>query len=251
MGTAEREYIVFDIETVGVDFDSLSEAEREYLLKNKDRFNESEEDIKAKLGFWALTGHVVSLAMFKPMKGTLLLLYLSSERLRNHKDSFEGYRLVREAYPIRESIEEAEREILKVFWEKISESEDGRWEPKLISFNGRNFDIPFLMLRSVALGIEVSRALAKENRFSHDNHLDLADLITLYGAGRKYSLDFICRRLGIRSPKEDGIDGGDIQELFKKGEYERIAEYNLRDVLAIAELYERVRASWGSAFGNL
>jgi uncharacterized protein YprB with RNaseH-like and TPR domain len=44
----------------------------------------------------------------------------------------------------------SEIEILKKFWEDV------RLYKQLITFNGRSFDCPFLMLRSAVLGIKPS-----------------------------------------------------------------------------------------------
>ena len=97
------------------------------------------------------------------------------------------------------------------------------------------------MLRSVVLGVEAKRNLLNKNK----SHIDLMEVLTFYGITRKYSLDFVCRKLGIKSSKEEGVDGSKIKELFHKGEYEKIAEYNLRDTLAINAVFERFRHSLG------
>jgi hypothetical protein len=76
-------------------------------------------------------------------------------------------------------------------------------------------------------------------RYNANEHCDLLDQLTFYGAFRKFSLDFYCRSFGIRSPKSEGISGSDVGPLFHAGDYRTIAEYCLRDVRATAQLFER------------
>jgi hypothetical protein len=54
---------------------------------------------------------------------------------------------------------------------------------------------------------------------------------------RRFSLDFICTAFGIDSPKRHGVTGHDMNALFAAGAYERIAEYNVGDLVATAELF--------------
>jgi uncharacterized protein YprB with RNaseH-like and TPR domain len=80
-----------------------------------------------------------------------------------------------------------EREIIEKFWEYISKFEI------FITFNGRGFDCPFLMLRSAILGIKPSRDLMEYNRLRREPHIDLLDEFTFFGMLRKFSLDFYCK----------------------------------------------------------
>ncbi len=47
------------------------------------------------------------------------------------------------------------------------------------------------------------------------------------------------RLFGIKSPKEDGVSGDDIAEMFKDKKYAEIAKYNAGDLRATKELYEK------------
>jgi hypothetical protein len=57
--------LVFDIETVGVDFDSLEQEVQEYLLKSA---NSPEEELKVRegLGLHPQTAEVVAIGMLNP-----------------------------------------------------------------------------------------------------------------------------------------------------------------------------------------
>ena len=125
-----------------------------------------------------------------------------------------------------------EKQLLRWFWGTIS-----RYE-QFITFNGRGFDCPFLMLRSAILGIRPSRNLMPY-RYNAALHCDLLEQLTFYGAIRKFNLDFYCKTFGIKSPKSEGITGLNLGSFFSEGKYREIAQYCLGDVIATTELFQR------------
>jgi predicted PolB exonuclease-like 3'-5' exonuclease len=94
------------------------------------------------------------------------------------------------------------------------------------------------MLRSAIRGVKPSRNLMPY-RYAANEHCDLLEQLTFYGASRKFNLDFYCKSFGIKSPKEEGISGMDVGNLFAEGRYREIATYCLGDVRATAELFHR------------
>jgi predicted PolB exonuclease-like 3'-5' exonuclease len=108
-----------------------------------------------------------------------------------------------------------------------------------VTFNGRGFDGPFLMLRSAALGIPATKNLVGY-RYSLRPHTDLLDVLSFFGASRKWTLDFACKALGIESPKEQGIDGYSVGPYYRSGRLREIALYCRRDVEATARLYQKL-----------
>jgi len=134
----------------------------------------------------------------------------------------------------------SERTMLMNFWKLLTANPSIH----LISFNGRNFDAPWLMLRSAVLGIRPSRNLMDGTRFSYSGHTDLLDKLTYFsgassGALRRFNFDFYAKSFGIESPKGEGVDGSKVQALFEANQLVSIAEYCLRDVRATWELYQK------------
>lgn len=114
--------------------------------------------------------------------------------------------------------------------------------PKLISFNGRSFDLPMLLVRALKYNISCpsyfdtnNRQLNKskwENyraRYSDVFHIDLMDSISEYGAVRGLKLDEICVMAGL--PGKFDVHGDQVMELFYKNELEKIRQYCESDVL--------------------
>ncbi len=213
--------VILDIETVGVDFDSLDEASKDYLLKYTETEKEKEE-LKGHLGFWPLTGEIVTIGLLNPdtIKGAI---YFQAPGQDIEPFEEEGVRY--EAG--------TESEILERFWEVIK-----RYD-QFITFNGRTFDCPYLMTRSAILSIKPTKNLMPY-RYDDTIHIDLLDQLTFYGAMKKrFNLHMWCRAFGIKSPKESGVTGDDVRELYKKGRYIDITRYCLGDLLATKKLYER------------
>lgn len=218
--------LVFDIETVGYEFESLSESQQEYLLRyaeqEKDitKREEKIEDAKRYLSLYPFTAKIVAIGMLNTETENVMVLYESNE-----KDEWISEEKSTRYKPL------SENEMLEYFWTCIEKVE------KVITFNGRNFDIPFIMLRSAMLKIKPSKNLLK-GRFDSTNHIDLLEQFTFYGITRKFNLDFYCHAFGIESPKSKGITGMEVKELYKAGRVKDIAIYCGDDVKATYKLYK-------------
>jgi len=212
--------VIFDIETIGVDFDSLDQEQQDYLLKFAENEQEVEE-AKQKLALSALTGEVVAIGMLNPETDKGVVYYRDEQNSVNEES--EGNILYKSGN---------EKEILANFWKAIKEYD------QFITFNGRSFDCPFLHLRSGILEVKPTKNLMPY-RYSTDVHIDLLDQLTFLGAVRKFSLDFYCKSFGIKSPKSEGINGLDVPDLYKAGKSLEIAKYCYGDLVATKELYER------------
>lgn len=227
-----RPTIAFDMETVGVDWAGLDETTRTYLVGRStrrlaasgqlDTEGGPEAVAREKLGLSAGTGKVVAIALNNVHSGQGALLY----------EGTEGWT---EIAPGKTRIFRGdEAGILRAFWELLEQY--GR----VVTYNGRGFDIPFAYLRSALLGIRPSRQLLG-NRFSIADHCDLAEVLTFFGAAQeRFSLDYWCRRFEITSPKEDGLDGSRVGAYYREGRIDEIAEYCLRDAVATGKLFRAV-----------
>jgi hypothetical protein len=209
--------IIFDIETVGKDFETLDPATQEYLIRYASSDTEKEE-IKDRLSFYPQTAEIITIGLLNPdtQKGFIFFQNKGDPLL-----PFEEDNVIYETG--------TEKEIIEKFWNVIKDYN------QFITFNGRSFDCPFILIRSAVHKIIPKKDLIP-NRYN-EAHIDLLDQLTFYGAFRKkFSLDMWCKTFGIKSPKEDGITGYEVKELFKAGRYIDIAKYCLGDLRATREL---------------
>jgi len=218
--------LVIDIETVGVDIESLSETQQEYLLryveqeKDKETRETKRDEAIRYLSLYPFTAKIVAIGMFNVETERSIVFYEGE----GYNDYIADEKLVKYKAA-------TEEKMLKLFWGYVKKSE------QIITFNGRQFDIPFLMLRSAMFKIRPSKNLIK-NRYSISDHLDLLEQFTFCGIIRKFNLDFYCHAFGIESPKSKGITGMEVKELSNAGKNREIAVYCADDVRATYELYK-------------
>jgi len=225
--------LVFDIETVGEDwdaFDATTQKSLSWYLKESARNEEEYEyelkEMKEGLGLSPLTGSIVAIGAYdtERKKGAVYFSAPSANLIEREEDGIK-YKPMEE------------KEQLEQFW-KVAESVN-----EFVSFNGRGFDAPFLAIRSMVHGVKPTKDLMSNRYLSLQRgcaHIDLQDQLSFYGAARfKKSLHLFCRALGIKSPKGGGVAGDDVKDLYKAGKYEDIARYNAGDLFATAALYER------------
>lgn len=99
--------------------------------------------------------------------------------------------------------EEAEANTLAYFWGQVRGA-------NLITFNGRRFDLPVLMRRSLYLGIKAPSLSMDRYR---SPHIDLMQRLSYDGAITAHSLKFYAKRLGLEH--DDEIIGKDIAALVQ------------------------------------
>ena len=224
--------LIFDIETIGEDWDSLDPTTQSVLSRWVDRTARTEEeraaellDLKEGLGFSPLTGSVVAIGLYDLERRQGAVYYTGAG---NELEATVGEYVLKQC---------SEKKMLEDFWE------GARSYDTFVTYNGRGFDVPFLLHRSVVHGVRPTVDLM-EGRYLYQQkssvHVDLQDQLTFYGAmHRRPSLHLFCRAYGIESPKAAGVAGDDVAELFRKEKFRDIATYNVRDVIATTALYQK------------
>jgi predicted PolB exonuclease-like 3'-5' exonuclease len=122
----------------------------------------------------------------------------------------------------------------------------GRARPVLVTYNGRSFDLPVIVLRSLCHAISLPwyyRDRDFRYRYSEDGHLDLCDWLAEHGATRAGKLDALARLIGL--PGKIGVDGSQVEGLYQAGQLESIQRYCLADVAQTALLFLRFRLLQG------
>jgi DNA polymerase elongation subunit (family B) len=216
--------VILDIETVGADWNSLPQSTQEYLLKYQETEKE-EERTRGSLAFWAPTAKIIVIGLFNPDTKKAMILAEGPAGTLSEDDRFGDI--------ISSTFYGDEADLLTKFWNLIP-----RYS-QYITYNGRRFDCPFLMHRSLILGLIPSRNLDTP-RYQLSPHLDLLDVLTFFGASRKFTLQFWCQTLGIEDPKAEFGGGSQVQTAYQEGRMNDIIRYNLADLVATARLYQTV-----------
>ena len=122
----------------------------------------------------------------------------------------------------------------------------GRARPVLVTYNGRSFDLPVMVMRSLCHAVPLPwyyRERDRRYRYSEDGHLDLCDWLADHGASRAGKLDAIARLIGL--PGKVGVDGSQVDGLYQAGQMAAIERYCLTDVAQTALLFLRFRLLQG------
>ena len=225
--------LIIDVESVGEPFDSLDETTKHVMLnplhkkyKNPEEYAAAFEDLKLEMGLSALTGATVTVGMYD---AETLQGWCYFDTAGRATTPFEENGI--------QFIPASEKQMLEAFWAKVPEYN------AIVTFNGWGFDIPFLNHRAAFHHVKPTRNLMT-NRFLSSQrgpikHIDLQDVLSYNGAiRRKGSLHLWCRAFGIASPKVLGEAGDDVARMYKEGQFETIARYNARDLIATKQLYD-------------
>jgi predicted PolB exonuclease-like 3'-5' exonuclease len=136
----------------------------------------------------------------------------------------------------------AEAQAIQRFFEGIN-----RYVPQIVSWNGRNFDLPVLAARGLIHSVSAAcfwdtgsdnkdfRWSNYINRF-HDRHIDLMDVLSIYG-GRGSPLDEVARLAGF--PGKLGVGGGAVWDSYRQGSLAAIRDYCEADCLNTYLLFLR------------
>jgi DNA polymerase elongation subunit (family B) len=213
--------IALDIETVGHEWELLAPEVRAYLLE-RERDETRRAEVPQRLALHPGTGRIVMIGVW----------YIDEERGRVLAEGAPAdWSALDESA---EMLQGTEERILQEFWGLAREA------GTVVTFNGRAFDGPYLMIRSAMLGVEPTRNLVPY-RYSFQDHCDLVDVLSFRGArSASGTLDFWCRQFGIASPKE-AVRGATVGDLFRDEALREVARYCLGDARAAAQLYLRLR----------
>jgi DNA polymerase elongation subunit (family B) len=214
--------LVIDIETVGTPWEEHDPYVREYLIKGMNEAEAEEEKRRGALS--PFIGRIVAIGVVNAETGKSCAMY----EVPGQNE------LITRVEGSRTLISGNERLILEKFWQFMGK------EDRFISFNGRQFDGPYLMIRSAIHGLVPKRDLVGPRYRFHPN-CDLREVLnfsgTLNGRQIRFNLDLACKSFGIQSSKTEGMDGRAVETLYRAGRYEDIAIYCLEDVRATCELY--------------
>lgn len=217
--------LVIDIETVGIPWEELDPYVREYLIKGLS--DGDAEEARRAGGLSPFRGRIVAIGVIRLDDGRSCAMYEvpGQTELRTEKVGARTY------------ISGSEKQILEKFWQFFDD------DSRFISFNGRQFDGPFLMIRSAIHGVVPRRDLVGY-RYGYHPNCDLREALNFFGTTNsrqfKFNLDLACKTFGVETSKSEGVDGRSVETWYRAGRHRDIADYCLEDVRATAQLYEKL-----------
>jgi predicted PolB exonuclease-like 3'-5' exonuclease len=130
-----------------------------------------------------------------------------------------------------------EKEIITAMFNYLNKE-----KPRIVSFNGRYFDIPVLKYRSMLHKIPApwyyrtgSKWSNYGQKYSTDWQCDLLDALSDFGSSAKIKMSEVASLLSI--PCKTDIDGSMVANLYKNNEIEKIRKYCEEDCLCTFVLY--------------
>ena len=162
----------------------------------------------------------------QPFHKVVAVSFLEADIVRNF-DGTESYHLK----TVASGQKDDEKEIVAGFFNYLE-----RIKPRLVSYNGRGFDMPVMKYRAMAHGVgnkwfysAGDKWNSYMSRYSADWHCDLLEVLSDFGASSRGKLNEACAIMGF--PGKFGVDGSKVTEMYDNGEIDAIKHYCETDVL--------------------
>lgn len=220
-----RDILFLDIETVGCsdDYNSLDDrlkvqwARKANFFKQRDDQHTDETLFYERAGIYAEFGKVIVIGI---------------GRYTENENGELGFK-VKSLYG------DDEKKLLQEFKAVVEKMDTST---KLCAHNGKEFDFPYLSRRMLVNDISLPTVLNLAGKKSWEvPHLDTMELWK-FGDYKHYtSLDLLAAIFNIPSSKGE-IDGSQVNEVYyKEKNIKKIAEYCQRDVIAVAQVYLKMK----------
>jgi predicted PolB exonuclease-like 3'-5' exonuclease len=196
----------------------------------------SEQELRETMSSYHIEKHNGNPFLRQPFWNIVCLSYVLVKIIKNG-DGTEFHEIV-DVNSI-SSFKSSEKALLEKFWSLFN-----KYKPKLVTWNGANFDVPVLKYRSMKYGISCSFFFQHggkwdgyQSKYSAIN-IDLMLLLSDYGSSAKLKLSEICCMLAIPCKLGDN-EGSKVSEFYDAQKYTEIREYCETDVLATYLVFAR------------
>jgi len=123
-----------------------------------------------------------------------------------------------------------------------------RYKAKLVTFNGRGFDMPLLELAAARYGISAPHYFA-QGRHRYNGGLDLMEWFSNFNAFRMIGgLNVLAKMLGL--PGKMDVAGNQVYQMHRDGRFQDINDYCMFDTLDTYFLFLRTRVMTGDIDGK-
>lgn len=222
--------LIFDIECAGSPLSEFDDKTKELINQRVNPDNDKEINIEDSFGLSPYTGKIVTIGTLDSDTDKGAIYYLNPGGGTDN-EKIDG--IIYRSY-------KNEKELLEKFWDVANKYST------FVTYNGRMFDIPFVMIRSAVHEVKPSKDLMRGRYLYQQSpsavHIDLYDQLTYYGSFKFAtggSLHMACQTFSIKSPKDTGIDGSMVSTMYNDKKYKEIAKYNSGDLYATRSLYKK------------
>lgn len=129
---------------------------------------------------------------------------------------------------------DTERSVIKGFFDYVNSG--SRYKVELVGHNIVGFDIRFLHQRCMVLGIRPPIWLPLDPKPWDSSVFDT--MVRWAGARDRVKLSKLCKAFGIEDTDE--IDGSEVWDCIKRGEYAKVAEHCRIDIRKVRVIYNRM-----------
>ena len=143
-------------------------------------------------------------------------------------------------------IDSNEEELVRGFFSYMKKQ-----PPRIVSFNGKNFDLPVLKYRAIKYGIAApwlykigDKWNNYNQKYSLDWHCDLVDAFSDFGSSARVKMNELCAVFNL--PGKIGIDGSMVCDHYDAGKLQEIRNYCETDVINTYLLYLHYQHHTGS-----
>jgi predicted PolB exonuclease-like 3'-5' exonuclease len=131
-------------------------------------------------------------------------------------------------------------DMVRAFWKGVATYP----RAKLVTFNGRGFDLPLLELAAFRYGCSARDHFYNSRNRYNGNHLDLFDWLSNYGACRLAGgLDLLAKLIG--RPGKMEVSGDQVYAMHQAGQLQQINDYCMFDTLDTYFVFLRTRVLAG------
>ena len=221
---------VFDIETIP-DTDS---AKRLLDLKTDDK-NELREGL---INYHLEISNGKNSFLRQPFQKVVAISFLEAEIVRDFAgQEFYQIKDLRSGGDLNSSQDEMEGSLVRGFFSHLKKNIS-----RLVSYNGKNFDLPVLKYAAMKNDVEAGWLYKMgdkwnnyNQKFSLDWHCDLADAFSDFGASARMKMNELCAAFNL--PGKIGVDGSKVTQMFDDGKLKQIRDYCETDVINTYLLY--------------
>lgn len=126
-----------------------------------------------------------------------------------------------------------EKSLLDRFWYEIQNSE------MFVTFNGIQFDIPFIYRRSWLHGSKPS-VFISSRKYYIENHIDVRMVLNSWDSYEVGSQNIFFQKKFKKTCKVL-MEGSQVQENWNQGKYKEVCNYCLDDCKSLYQLYDSMR----------